>query len=733
LFGLPSAHDTPRVEDGMDLAHRAAEELRAAAALMADAQRVANFGSWEWRLDDNQVSWSDQLYRIFGIEQEQDPDSFRGTFAKYLERVHPEEQAEVRAKIEAALADAISFRFEHRIVRPDGQIRNLRCQGEPLVDPATKEIVRVVGVCQDVTELAQIERARSEADARFRIAFENAPIGIALVDFKEGPDGRLTEVNRALCDLTGRSGDELIGTKLTGLCLAEDAAIDEAQRERLIAGEIERFTVEKRALLPDDRLVWHELSVSTIPNAGGRRESGIVQVQDVTERKRFEEQLRYIADHDSLTGLMNRRRFRDELDSQLALRRRYGGVGALLLIDLDRLKAVNDTRGHGAGDVALRRVAEAMRGRFRSTDVLARLAGDEFAVLLPSAEAHEAMNLAEALIARLAADEVASWGVSVSVGVAPFGGEDTRTTEDVMATADAAMYRAKQRGGAVAELADSPPAGHPHSRTEDVPRHSFPPRGSHADELPQRPHLVREPTLSDRVGSALAADELLVYGQPVIDLRSGRVAHHELLVRMRDESGNVLAASDFLGAASQTQGMCAAIDNWVVSRALSMLSNGSRGARFQVNLSGETLADEQGLKGIVARVAEAGVEEGALGFEIGEGSIRLDVERASATLDRLAEAGCPLVLDGFSAGFGSFEYVQRLPVHQIKIDGVVVRSLLEEPDYSTMRAIVRLAHGTSKTTVAKLVESQSALSLLRMQGVDMAQGFETGEPVPLAA
>ncbi len=409
-------------------------------------------------------------------------------------------------------------------------------------------------------------RVEDEADARFRSAFENAPIGIALVDFREGPDGRLTEVNRALCDLTGHTAEELISSRLTGLCLAEDAAIDEAQRERLLEGAIERFTVEKRALLSDDRLVWLELSVSTIPNEGGVRTDGIVQVQDVTERKHFEEQLRYIADHDSLTGLMNRRRFREELDSQLALRRRYGGVGALLLIDMDRLKAVNDSRGHGAGDVALRRVAEAMRGRFRSTDVLARLAGDEFAVLLPSAEGHEAMRLADALISRIATDEVASWGVSVSVGVAPFGGDDTRTTEDVMATADAAMYRAKQRGGAVAEPAEAPPSGHPHSRPEDGPVESSP-RRSLADPAP-RPQLVRERSLTERVQAALDADELLIYGQPVIDLRSGRVAHHELLVRMRDETGEVLSATSFLGAAAQTEGMCAAIDNWVVSRAL---------------------------------------------------------------------------------------------------------------------------------------------------------------------
>jgi diguanylate cyclase (GGDEF)-like protein/PAS domain S-box-containing protein len=733
LFGLPSAPDAG--DGGIDLAHRASEELRAAADLMADAQRVANFGSWEWRVAEDQVSWSDQLYRIFGLVTSDEPSTFRVTFSTYLDRVHHEEQPEVRAKIEGALRDVKPFRFSHRIVRPDGEVRNVRCQGEPVVDPTTQEIVRVVGVCQDVTELATVERARSEADARFRSAFENAPIGIALLDFSEGADGRLTEVNRALTDLTGRTPDELIGSKLTGLCLAEDSVGDESFRERLVAGEIERFTVEKRSLLSDDRLVWLELSVSTVPTDGPVRTAGIVQVQDVTERKRFEDKLRYIADHDSLTGLMNRRRFREELDSHLALRHRYGGVGALLLIDVDRLKAVNDTRGHGAGDVALRRLAEAMRGRFRSTDILARLAGDEFAVLLPNTEAHESVVLADALIARLANDEVGSWGVSVSVGVAPFGGDDSRTAEDVMAAADAAMYRAKQRGGAVSELADTPSSGTPHSRTEGLTGPGRAPQGSLSGSEPA--HVAfqppRERTLAERVQAALDSDSLLVYGQPVIDLRTGRVAHHELLVRMRDESGKVLAASDFLGAAAQTSGMCAAIDTWVVDRALAMLSNGSRGARFQVNLSGETLSDERGLDGLVSRVAASSVDEGSLGFEIGEDSIRRDVDRAGVTLDRLADAGCTLVLDGFSAGFGSFEYVQRLPVRQIKIDGVVVRALLEEPDHSTMRAIVRLAHGTSKTTVAKLVESSSVLPILRMHGVDMAQGYEVGEPVPLAA
>ena len=128
------------MDDGIDLAHRATEELRAAADLMSDAQRVTNFGSWEWRLAEDDVYWSDQLYQIFGIERKEGPHPFRVTFATYLERVHPDEQAEVRQTIEHALGDVTPFRFEHRIVRPNGEVRNVRCQGEPVLDPATREV-----------------------------------------------------------------------------------------------------------------------------------------------------------------------------------------------------------------------------------------------------------------------------------------------------------------------------------------------------------------------------------------------------------------------------------------------------------------------------------------------------------------------------------------------------------------------------------------------------------------
>jgi PAS domain S-box-containing protein len=325
--------DGRQAADQIDLAQRAAEELRAAAALMTEAQRVANFGSWEWRVDDDTVTWSEQLYRILGL----DPTTFQATFDAYLDRIHPDDRDRVVETIGRAMDEGVPYRFEHRLLRPDGGERWVRCNGEPLIAPGG-EVTRVVGVCQDVTELVHSERARLEADMRFRI-------------------------NRALCEIAQRREEELVGTSLSSLCHPDDADSDLVLRERLLAGEIERYGIEKRCLHPDGQLGWVQLNVSLIPGEHGLGRAGVVQVQDVTERKSSEDQLRHLADHDSLTGLLTRRRFREELDTQIALKRRYGGEGALLLLDVDRLKAINDTHGHAVGDEVLRRVGETLAKR----------------------------------------------------------------------------------------------------------------------------------------------------------------------------------------------------------------------------------------------------------------------------------------------------------------------------------------------------------------------------------
>jgi PAS domain S-box-containing protein len=239
IFGQPPRAPNPLPQppqnDRSEYAARAVEELRAAATLMSESQRIANFGSWEWRVREHTVVWSDQLYRIFGLDRA----TFKATVDAYVAHTHPDERDEVRRRIQDAVEGQRKFRFEHRILRPDGQERALRCHGEPVLD-AAGGVERVIGVCQDITEFAVVESQRDEADARFRSAFEHAPIGIALVDFPEGPEGRLTQVNRALCELTGRSERELVGSTLVALALAEDADLDRALRERVVDREISR-------------------------------------------------------------------------------------------------------------------------------------------------------------------------------------------------------------------------------------------------------------------------------------------------------------------------------------------------------------------------------------------------------------------------------------------------------------------------------------------------------------
>lgn len=710
--------DGPEVADDRSLARRAAEELRAAATLMAEAQRVANFGSWEWRLPEDTVTWSEQLFHLFGL----DPATFQATFDAYVERIHPDDRDRVVAAIRRAIADREPFRFEHRVVRPDGEERSVRCNGAPLLSSEC-EVTRVVGVCQDVTDLVRSERARVEANLRFRSAFENAPIGIALVSFAEGPEPRLTEVNRALCEIAQRREDELVGSSMSSLCHPDDADTDLVLRERLLAGEIPSYMTEKRCLHQGGDVGWVQLNVSLVPDEAGMGGTGILQVQDVTERKRSEDQLRHLADHDSLTGLLTRRRFHEELEGQIALKRRYGGQGALLLLDVDRLKAINDTHGHAVGDTVLRRVGDTLKKRVRSTDAVGRLAGDEFAVLLPNATGAEADALATALVERLAEQRVGGWEISASIGVARFGdGQADADADGVLAAADRAMYAAKQQGGALSRPAE-PSFRRPASRA---------PLGT-AEPVVRRRRFA-PPADLDTLRDAVEHEELMLYAQPVIDLRSGDVAHRELLVRLRDPQGRVLTAAEFLGAAARETGMCQAIDRWVVARAMDLLAAGSGSDRLQVNLSGETLADERALDTLLADVAGRGADPRLLAFEIGEASIRRDVDHAAAMLERLSAAGFPLVLDGFSAAFGSFEYLQRLPLEQIKIDGALVHRLEgESPDDSTLRAIVRLASGTHKSTVAKLVDSEALIPLLRMHGIDMAQGFQLGEPEPVAS
>jgi diguanylate cyclase (GGDEF)-like protein len=435
-----------------------------------------------------------------------------------------------------------------------------------------------------------------------------------------------------------------------------------------------------------------------------------VMVTALERAERTEAELRYLADHDSLTGLLDRRRFRAELDQYVSFSARYGGQGAVMIVDIDGLKAVNDTLGHQAGDNLIRQVAETMRERVRTTDIVARLSGDEFAVLMPQADTAGALALGEDLRAQVAEGSRAAAepvSTTISVGITMFGG-GRGGSEAVLAAADQAMYRAKEEGRNQIALFRDP---------------------SEPKQVSKRPQ-----TTAARIRHALTDDRLSLHTQPIRSLASGGIERYELLLRMTNEEGELLPAASFIEAAERS-GMVQELDRWVVGRALELLAERERqGAplSLHVNISGASVTDISVLEFIERRLDEGGVDPSSCTFEITETANVYDYDAAGGFADRLTEFGCQVAIDDYGAGFGPFHYLKRIPFDLIKIDGSFVRDMpRSDADQLTVKAIVQIARGLGKTTIAEYVQDDQTTEMLREYGVDMAQGYHLGRPVGL--
>jgi diguanylate cyclase (GGDEF)-like protein/PAS domain S-box-containing protein len=563
---------------------------------------------------------------------------------------------------------------------------------------------------QALDDLSEAERGRRAAELRFRNAFEHAPIGVALADPSDG--GRFLAVNQALMAISGRSRKDLLTTSLDEVTFADDREVDSPQRQNLIDGAFDSYTTEKRLLHADGHQVWTQISLSMAQDTGDETPYAVLQIQDISERRRFEHRLHYLANHDALTGLANRRRFLSELERQVTHNARYGGRGAVLMLDVDRFKLVNDRLGHQAGDNLLRRVASLLRERIRTTDVVARFAGDEFAVLMPQTNSDGALHLGQELRQELKARLGAESGpgkVTISIGITIFNGQAGGEIDAVLAAADSAMYRAKERGRDRVEVIDK-------------------------DEIDPSPE-GRGLTHPARLREVLTAEGLVLHSQPIIDLSTDRPVRHELLVRLPDSSGKPLAASTFIGTAEQF-GMVQELDRWVIGQALSLLAREQRldrEANIHVNLSGASLTDVSVLE-FIERELDTGDAIGTgITFEITETAAVRNFDTASEFADRLTEFGCSVAIDDFGAGFGPFYYLKHLPFDVIKIDGEFVRDLpRSDADRLTVEAIVNIAHGLGKQTIAEFVEEPGTVDILRELGVDMAQGFHLGRPAPIA-
>ena len=557
---------------------------------------------------------------------------------------------------------------------------------------------------REVEARRQATDALRQSEEHFRSAFHSAPIGMALV----GRDGRWLRVNRAFCDMLGYTERELMPLTFRDITYEGDREPNQHDFQEMMSGGVALREVEKRYIHKQGHLVWTQVSASIVHGPSGRPDHIILQVQDVTQRKNFESQLVELANYDPLTGLINRRRLNEEFELQLARSRRLRGPGALLFLDLDQFKDVNDSLGHRAGDELLAHVAEIMKEGLRDTDILGRLGGDEFAVLMPDADRVEAEREAGRILQAVERDAVPARGqpihITASIGITLYP-EHSESAEELLTFADVAMYHAKQNGGNRFTL--------------------------YRPEEDWQAGAVSRRSWEHRIREALEKDLFVLHYQPILDLQRNEVSQYELLLRMMAPNGRPVQPALFLDVAERF-GLIRQIDRWVVRQAIRTMAELRRNGEdlcLEVNLSGRSFGDPELLGLIQQEIQDTGVDPGRLILEITETAAVADVKQARQFIDTLKKMGCRFALDDFGVGFSSLFNLKHLPVDYLKIDGSFIRTLAKDPvDRHLVRAMVELAAGLHMRTVAEFVADAETLRLLRELGVDYAQGYHIGRP-----
>lgn len=668
------------------------QTVRELAAIVASSDDAIIGGA----LDGTITSWNPAAERFYGYSAS---EAMGRDISLLLVRL--EQRAEMEQMLERVARGEQIAPFDTTRRHKDGHSLDVSITVSPIHDSRGK-VVGASTITRNIGERKRAAAALEEAEQRFRGAFEGSPIGMALMN----PDAMFTKVNDALCVISGYGRAQLEGTGLASLLHPDDAT---EVREGIVAverGEQSLYAAEKRVVHASGRPVWAALQVTLIHAADGTPLRLLAQVQDVTDRKHYEDRLAQLADHDPLTGLLNRRSFSRLLEQQAALVARYGPEGALLMLDLDHFKYVNDTLGHQAGDNVIIAVAELLGARLRASDLLARLGGDEFAVLLPKADATAAERVAEQLLQALRDQPVTITGLSAraitaSIGIATF---DTELTgEDVLVNSDLAMYDAKEAGRD--GIATFKNAEHEGARMKG--RLSW----------------------VERIRAALEQDRFSLVSQPIVELSSGRVIQHELLLRMVDEHGELIPPGAFLYIAERLD-MIQEIDAWVVRHATELLATDLDGNMpLEINISGRSIGDARLLELIEHQLEQTGVAPNRLIFEITETAAIEQISKARAFSQRLAQLGCRLALDDFGAGFGSFYYLKHLTFDYLKIDGEFIQHCTtSKTDQLVVRAIVDIARGLDKITIAEFVTDEETARLLRRLGVNYGQGYHYGQP-----
>jgi diguanylate cyclase (GGDEF)-like protein/PAS domain S-box-containing protein len=648
------------------------------------------------------------LVEMLGYETVDDLKAAGMTSALY---VNPIDRERVFARLEA---EGVVKNFEYRLRRKDGTKIVVLENSRAVYDEAGN-VTAHEGTITDITDRKRAETRVFEEKERAQVTLQSIGDGVITTD----ADGNVDYINPVAQDLTGWDMRSSKGTHITEImmivnehtrasvenpvvrCLKEGRVITLAENSTLITRNGDEVPIQDSAAPIRDRI--------------GNIIGSVMVFHDVSKETRLFRQLSYQASHDTLTGLVNRREFENHLIGAFEqIRDNSEATHALLYLDLDQFKVVNDTFGHTAGDALLRQLTELIQASIRSSDVLARLGGDEFGILLERCDEQRAIEVAESIRESIEGFRF-EWqesftSIRCSIGIVLVTSENADVA-GVMSSADVACYSAK-----------------------DIGRNQI--------------HLYRDSDVSmrheemkwvSRITSAVEEDRLELFFQPIIGIGKGQGkgrGHYELLLRMRDENGELVGPDQFIPSAERYN-LMSTLDRWVIHEALSKLADRSTEgeARYTlaINLSGTSLSEDRFLDFVIDELEKQNLPNGAICFEITETAAISNLSRVVHFMQTLKKLGCKFSLDDFGSGLSSFTYLKNLPVDYLKIDGQFIRNVVEDSvDESMVKAIREVGHAMGIETIAERVETKQVLDKLSALGVEFAQGYYIARPASVA-
>ena len=660
---------------------------------------AGGIGLWRFEFETGRVFWDARMREIHGIGP--GPDEVpRDTWHR---RLHPDDAAEAERRNELTITTGAPMRTAYRIVTPAGEVRHVQSLAR-LVQRDGMPPCLIGNIC-DVTEQVESALALATEKERLRTTLHSLADAVMATDV----DGRLVYANPAALRLVGR--EDPSGARLDALLPLVDEAtgafLEPAPRVALAAPRtVERLDV---ALAGPEPRALREVA-SPVLDAAGAVVGAVLVLQDVTDARRARRDLEYAARHDALTGLLNRSAFETTLAQTLA-RASPGAPVALAYLDLDRFKVVNDTAGHAAGDALLRLVARGMRRFLPGHATLARIGGDEFAVLYPASGTSEAVDVASRLLAAVENETLVwnerSYRVHASIGVTVVDAPSC-SVETASAQADAACLAAKHGGrNRCSVFAQGPGAA---ERT------------------------MREVKLASELTDALGEGRLALHAQEIRDLgREDGGVHVEVLCRMVGRDGAIISPNQFIPAAERF-GLMGMLDRWIIENAVRSLAmpGARRDLVASVNLSAQSLGDAETWRFVRDTCAAHGLAPTRLAFEITETAAIGNFDAAADFVRQAREAGCGISLDDFGSGLSSFGYLKRFAIDRIKIDGAFIDGLAGDRfNQAVVTSIRSLARELAVEVVAERIEDAATVEALRSLGVRFGQGYFFDRPRPL--